>query len=164
MAKRVYRKTYRAHGDLPAFLEKACAYQGDECLLWPYGRTAKGYARIGAKNFGTVLVARIVCKRVHGEPPTPKHDSAHSCGNGHLGCVTPKHIRWATRSENYADSVEHGTASRGERNGRAKLTWKLVEQIRKSRGSQRLLAAKFNVDQRTVGRILRREIWREPNG
>lgn len=60
----------------------------------------------------SVIVARMVCEEVNGPPPTPAHQAAHSCGKGHLGCITPQHLRWATQVENEADKLIHGTHNR----------------------------------------------------
>jgi hypothetical protein len=46
---------------------------------------------------------RAMCRLIHGNPPTPKHQAAHSCGNGRRGCVHPGHLRWATDAENRAE-------------------------------------------------------------
>jgi hypothetical protein len=59
-----------------------------------------------------------MCRVAHGEP-TDGADAAHSCGN--RGCVNPRHLRWASRSENQMDRVVHGTSNRGERCASAKL-------------------------------------------
>jgi hypothetical protein len=84
--------------------EIAIPYSGDECLIWPYAKDSDGYGSI--RNRG---VHRVVCEEVNGERPTLKHEAAHSCGNGHLACCAPSHLRWATHAENMADAIEHGT-------------------------------------------------------
>jgi hypothetical protein len=81
----------------------------NECLIWPFSRNSEtGYA-VMRRDGKTKLVSRIVCEETNGKPPSKSHISAHSCGNGHLGCVTQKHLRWATYAENEADKKEHGT-------------------------------------------------------
>ena len=117
----------------------AIPFSGDECLLWPFGATnGRGRIQVGDRSH---LAYRLVCAAVHGEPPAPGHECAHSCGNGHLGCVNPHHLRWATRSENAYDMVLHGTSCRGERNGRAKLTAADVHEIRAKISAGQTLAA-----------------------
>jgi hypothetical protein len=133
--------------------------QSDECLTWPYGRR-HGYASM---NFdGTPrAVHRMACIAVHGEPPSSKHEAAHSCGNGRLGCVNPRHLRWATPSENQLDRALHGTSNRGERCGTAKLTRAQVREIRAQVGKRRVkdIAADYGVIPATVGDIRRRDTW-----
>lgn len=96
-------------GEVRRWLETvAIPYDGDECLLFPFTRKGDGYGlvKINGKNIGPhvfVLTARGPSK------PSPTHECCHSCGNGHLGCVSPRHLRWATHSENMAEAVAHGT-------------------------------------------------------
>ena len=90
------------------YSEEVLAYTGDECLLWPYGRVSKGYALMTAGGMDR-YVHRFVCAAENGPAPTPQHQAAHSCGNGHLGCVSRKHLSWKTQAENEADKIAHGT-------------------------------------------------------
>lgn len=140
------------------FREVVLTYEGDECLPWPYGRVSGGYGKIWHEG-KTHLVHRLVCEEVNGPPPTRGHDSAHSCGSGHLACVAPRHLSWKTKAENESDKLVHGTHCRGERNGNAKLTKDDVRAILMLKGtvSQREVAKKFGVKQTQVWRIQRGE-------
>jgi predicted XRE-type DNA-binding protein len=143
------------------FKNVVCTYLGDECLIWPFWRNNYGYGclRVDGKDR---LVSRVLCEAINGSPPSPKHDTAHSCGNGNKGCVTARHIRWATRVENEADKVKHGTSNRGEQQGNSKLTTKDIMSIRtlNSNGiSQPEIAKRFNVSQSHISRIIGREAW-----
>lgn len=144
------------------FLEKAIASDQDECLLWPFRRNNKGRGNIFLDGKYR-NVNRIVCERRQGKPPTPSHEAAHSCGNGHIGCCNGKHLRWATSKQNKADMAHHGTRLVGEKNGIAKLTPDVVREIRasKSRGDGCKLARRFNVSEATISRVRRGHIWRE---
>lgn len=135
-------------------------YSGDECLIWPFSRNDSGYGQI-SWNGKPERVHRIVCEEHHGPAPEGRPDVAHSCGRGGEGCVTARHLRWADKRENFADSVTHGTAAVGERSGRATLTWAEVDQIRSLQGaaSQRAIAARFGVSQSIVSRILSGKNW-----
>jgi hypothetical protein len=136
------------------FIERAINYIGDECLIWPFARNKDGYGTIhyGKKTLGAHVV---VCKIVNGESENKK-EVAHSCGNGHLGCVSPKHLRWATRKENCDDRVIHGTDFRGEKSGRAKLSNEDVVEIRRLGNSllQREIAEIYSVSRSNIGNIL----------
>lgn len=102
-----------SNGECMRFIrEVVLNHDGDECLAWPYSR-AKGYGHVwlGEKM---IYAHRYVCTLVHGEPPSEDHQCAHSCGNGHLGCVAKNHLRWATQSENMADRVIHAIFGQGE--------------------------------------------------
>lgn len=110
------------------------AYDGDECLPWPFATSAGyGVTTIDRKR---VYVSRYVCTRIHGEPPTPEHEAAHSCGNGRRACVTKGHLSWKTGTENQADRIAHGTSNRGEKHGMAKLTDQQVREIRSLLGTR----------------------------
>lgn len=145
-----------------AFIDKASSYEGDDCLIWPFSRNNKGYGRICIDGCYRI-VSRVVCERRNGSPPTPDHEAAHSCGNGHNGCCNGKHLRWATSEENKADMAEHGTRPVGEKNGIAKLTEEAVREIRasKARGDGYKLARRFNVSEATISRVRRGHLWRE---
>lgn len=115
---------FRRHGDptgggkskgvVADFLRQASEHEdAGACLLWPWeeSRVPEGYAR--ASLNGKVMGAhRAVCILAHGEPPFVGAEAAHSCGNGHLACVNPKHLRWATHQENIAEAKAHGRRRR----------------------------------------------------
>src|SRR6478735_5284661 len=93
---------------LDFIINVALQHKTDECLIWPFARGGNGYAYASLDGkVGTVH--RYVCRKVNGEPPTPKHDAAHSCGKGHEACISPVHLSWKTRKENCADMMRHGT-------------------------------------------------------
>lgn len=144
-----------------AFIRSHLEYCGDECLIWPLGRDPQnGYGR--ASHDGKIFWAhRLMCQLAHGEPPSPEHQAAHSCGRGHFGCVHPGHLAWKTAAENQADRHKHGTAGKGC-GYRFKLTPQKVAEIRSLNGlkTQRELAAAFGVSWQTIGMILRGEIWK----
>jgi hypothetical protein len=101
------------------------------------------------------------CEDRHGPQPSPKHNVAHACGKGRGGCVNPVHLRWATRAENEADKIEHGTSNRGNNNGRAKLTEAEVIEIRSLEGTMLLreIGDLFGIKASTVCTIHKRRTW-----
>jgi AraC-like DNA-binding protein len=107
------------------------------------------------------FVHRLVCELVNGAAPSLNHEAAHSCGNGHLACINKKHLRWATRAENHADKLIHGTANRGERHGLARLNEDAVRKIRSLAGtlSQQRIAREVGCSRSQVMRILSGECW-----
>lgn len=149
-----------ANGDVRRYLaDKVIPYEGAECLIWPFARDQSGYPRINGHK--SSVASRAICEMIHGQPPTPAHCSAHSCGNGHLGCVNPTHLRWATSAENKADELNHGTRNRGDRNGMARLTANDVRGIRDLLGtmSQLEIAKLYGVHQVQISKIKAREVW-----
>lgn len=142
-----------------SFIE-ALLYHGDDCLFWAHSCDPRGYAQVGVagKTFG---VSRLICEAVNGPPPSPTHEAAHSCGNGHLGCITKRHLSWKTHAENMADMIAHGRSTRGDRNLSAKLSESDVRAIRALKGqvSQKEIASRFGVSTTTVCSILNGRLW-----
>lgn len=157
----VFIRTPAGWGASARFLrDVVLPYDGDDCLTWPFTDRGTGYGRIRLDG-REVSVNRIICEAEHGPPPTPKHEATHSCGNGHLGCVTKRHLRWGTHAENMADKLIHDTNTRGERHGAAKLTTDDVREIRSLLGSmpQTAIAKQFGVTRGAVKGIARGHNW-----
>ena len=139
----------------------ALPYQGEACLIWPFHRNHLGRP-VMRVNYRTTYACRIVCERAHGLPPTEKHVAAHSCGNGHDGCINPRHLHWATRKENSLEMVEHGRSTRGSVNARSKLTEAEVLEIRRQAESgvpRRALAETYCVSKGAIHAIVQRRRW-----
>lgn len=149
-----------AKGAALEWLEARVAYGGDDCLIWPFARRHKGYGvvRINGRAHGA---HRWMCERRYGQPPAPEYEAAHSCGRGHEGCVNPRHLRWATSTENKADMLVHGTRRRGQQHGSAKLTEADIRRIRSLQGALTLaeIAAQFGVSPSAVSLIHLRRNW-----
>lgn len=144
-------KRWRQYGDtLPRSTERGSAKafldrminepQGLECVVWPFSRNVHGVAQIRIATKGHV-VSRVICLQMHGEPPTPKHQAAHSCGKGHEGCVNPNHLQWKTQKENEADKILHGTCWGTRKHHWAKLTVEQVREIRLRRAQGEAVVA-----------------------
>lgn len=138
------------------WLQDRVLHQGDECLIWPYSRNHQGYGQLGYHQ-KMRKAHRVMCILAHGEPPTPKHHAAHSCGNGHLGCVHPGHLSWKTPQENRTESNAHGTGY--GRKGKKELRPEIILQIRRSPKSYLEIASEFGVYWGTVGKIKRGELY-----
>lgn len=147
-------------GEPQKLVEKLYSLQQEKCFLWPYGKDGRGYGHVRVGEFQK-LVHRLVCERTHGPSPSAGHEAAHVCGIS--SCVNPKHLRWATASENQLDRVRHDTHIRGTRHPHAKLTDQAVIAIRtayaEEKVSQTALAKRFGVDQTTISRVIRKAGW-----
>ena len=142
------------------FLRAHVNFDGDECLIWPFGRDQDGYGTFGLD--GRVRKAhRWMCEAIRGAPPTPLHCAAHECGNGHLGCISPKHLFWKTNAENTADMVRHGTTRRDTGRLKRKLDREKVAYIRAAKGEKTIadLALMFGITQRQVKKIQQGISW-----
>lgn len=143
------------------WLKEQVSHNGDDCLIWPFARS-RGYGMLSDGNKKIRKAHRVLCEMVHGLPPTPEHEAAHSCGNGHGGCVNPKHLSWKTRSENQRDRRAHGTHRTCPPGAsRFKLTAPDVAEIRLRQGSATVadLAQKFGVTRSTIRQIHLNKIW-----
>lgn len=124
------------------------------CLIWPLTRAQNGYPTAGKNN--AIRPHRVMCEYRNGPAPTEGHQAAHSCNNGHLGCVNPWHLDWKTPSENQLD--------RPDRIGRAqrKLRPDEVDEIRRMMGRERTVdtAARFCVTEANIRQIQSGKTWR----
>lgn len=144
------------------WLRQHVSHFGEECLTWPFAIGADGYGRVHRDNNGSITTAsHAMCEKAHGPKPSKRHEAAHTCGNGHEGCVNPRHLYWATPAENQADRVKHGTSNRGEQQHLTPLTREDVRRIRSLAGtvSVKSLAATFGVHQSSISKIIHRHTW-----
>lgn len=87
----------------------------------------------------------------------------HSCDNPR--CCNPNHLRLGTHADNMADMKNKGRRKRintGVANGRARLTFESVRQIRERRengASLKELAAAYCVGLSTISRVCLRRNW-----
>jgi len=127
------------------------------CVTWPLFRDTNGYGRVSF--YGKIEWAhRRMCFLAHGEPPSPAHEAAHSCGNGNRGCVNPRHLSWQTKTRNQLDRRHHGTKNNAYWGVEGKLTREEVIQIRALRGvkTQAEIAGMFAITDATVRDIFSR--------
>jgi hypothetical protein len=143
------------------FQEIVLTHDGEGCLLWPFSRNSENGRAVMSVDGNKVQVHRRACEVVNGPPPTEAHEAAHNCGNGHLGCVSPGHTRWATHIENKADEIEHGTRIFGARNPKARLTASQVREVRTMRGSATYeqIAEAFGVSESAINHIFSGKNW-----
>lgn len=129
----------------------------DDCLIWPYRTNSGGYGyiRVSKRNTAAHVLA---CEDWHGPRPL-KHEAAHLCGVP--ACFNPRHVRWATKAQNAADRLRHGTDQYGEKSTLAKLTREQVAEIRllSLTQSQTTIAKQFGISQPNVSRIVRHLTW-----
>lgn len=121
----------------------------------------KGYGQV--RHCGkTMLAHRVAFELFNGR--VPEGILLHSCDTPL--CCNPAHLTEGTQAENLSDMRNKGRGVNpphvpGEKCGKAKLTYEYVKDIRASTLSQRQLATIYGVSQPTIGKILRRETWRE---
>jgi predicted XRE-type DNA-binding protein len=101
-------------------------------------------------------VGNLVLRAWVGPPPP-----GQECRHGPRGrrCHELSNLCWGTKVENEADKVRDGTDSRGEKNGRSKLTEQDVLDVRASGMTQQQLADKYGVSQKQISFIINRKLW-----
>lgn len=99
----------KGRGKTFRWLADRAGFQGDECLSWPFARIRqRGYGILGHEGKHH-YAHRLMCEMVNGPAPDDRPQASHSCGNGHLGCVNPRHLSWKSNAENQLDRRVHGT-------------------------------------------------------
>ena len=143
--------TTKGNGKTIQWLRDHVNHDGDYCLIWPFNRNPNGYGQLGYLG-KSGYAHRMMCEMAHGPAPSPEHEAAHSCGNGHMGCAHPKHLSWKTRSENRRDCQQHGTQRRARSATEGRLTPAQVLGIRALKGkkTQAEIAFTFGVSEPTI--------------
>ncbi len=125
--------------------------------------TKQGYPVVMLCNSGNP-VRRHVHSLVLGAfagPCPPGQEALHGPAGPPVAALS--NLRWGTREQNMMDKVRDGTDNRGERQGRHKLTWAAVAEIRRRAVAGELhvhLAAEFGVNRRTIGNVVAGDTWR----
>lgn len=153
-------RTRSRSSDIYDFFHTTIAeFDGDECLTWPFARTPDGYC-VMRLNGKTGIVSKFVCEKFYGKPSSKELQAAHSCGNGHLGCVNRKHLSWKTPAENTKDRITSGKRLTGN-SCVAKLSPDDVAAVRAMRGTVPIpaIAKSFGVVPSTISKIFSGKAW-----
>jgi hypothetical protein len=132
-------------------------YCGADCLPWPYAKFSDGYGVLGYQG-ARYRAHVLMCTLTHGPAPSPEHEAAHNCGNGHLACCNQTHLRWKTRSENQHDRATH---NRRPLNGKPRLKPDQVREIRQLKGelTQQAIADRFGTSRTNIIMIHNGTTW-----
>lgn len=119
---------------------------------------ANGYLYVGGSNspLGCRTVHRMIAETFLANPKELP-EVAHN--NGERGDCAASNLRWATRIENFADRITHGTDWRGEKHRNAKLTTADVLAIRGSRAPCAQIASIFGISASHVSYVRNRRGW-----
>lgn len=130
--------------------------QGSAGGLLSLNLQKNGYLKVGLYNKArkAFSVHRLVLDAFVGPCP----DGMLCChGNGDRTNNNLSNLRWGTRKDNFIDSLIHGTAAFGERNGASKLKSGDLVKIKALRSSgllQREIATTFGLSQQHVSALL----------
>lgn len=138
-------------GSPQAFITDLLKSPRHTCVIWPFA-TSRGYAYV-SWNGKYVSASRLICRLAHGNPDDESMQAAHKCGKGKEGCVNPLCLYWATKAQNEADKIEHGTLPRGERSPLSKLSDKEAEEVRQDKRPGKLVAKEYGISEAQVSRI-----------
>lgn len=150
------------------YLERATRDPISGCVLYGPTPTTYAHARIAGRWVGLhrlVLELRVGAKLGlrRGLPIPPGRMALHRPTCVGRSCIEPTHIRSGTAKDNAQDAILAGTANRGERNGRSKLSRSDVRAIRaapRTAQARRELAETFDIDVAHVRAIQGRRFWR----
>jgi hypothetical protein len=132
------------------------------CWEWQASRTPLGYGQVRFR--GTrVLAHRAAWEAFCG--PIPSDEShygtkgvLHKCDNP--CCINPEHLFLGDQHVNIDDSVSKGRwgkrGNKGEAHGRALVTEQMVREIRESKESARIIAARYGISTGAVRHIRHR--------
>lgn len=150
MTRSLTREWIEAHKDYP---------HEDWCLLWPFARDP----RVGRGVMGGGWAHRIMCEAVHGPAPPDKPQAAHSCGNGDQGCVNPRHLSWASNSENQHQRYAQGRGNPNAKGRESMFTPGQIAEIKAKYGefTQTKLAEMYGCSLGTIQYYLK---YREQRG
>lgn len=153
----------KGNGPALQWLTAHMEFDGPDCLIWPFSKRWNGYGQIGLGNGKMGYPHRVMCERVNGPAPTPKHVAAHSCHNGGGGCVHPKHLSWISPSENLLQRREAGTLTTKRWNKYGVLPAVDVQRIEKLKGklNQREIADLFGISYQHVSVIHNRKLVKQ---
>lgn len=139
----------------------ANVHKSDGCWRWAKARRADGYGALRVKG-KTIRAHRMAYVLAYGTIPDGL-EVCHKCDNP--ACVRPDHLFLGTHSDNQKDMSEKGRAPRGERQGRHKLTFQQVTDIRAKyqlgKISQRELGRQYNVGSTAIRWIVKNWAWKE---
>jgi HNH endonuclease len=142
-------------------IEALKSHNSNECLLWPFAATPKGYGHCWFQGHGR-RAHRIAFFITYGHWPFP--EARHTC-DVRL-CFNPAHIIEGTHIENVADMVARGRAARGERTAKSRFTPELVRIIRNEykpwhpERSAAALSRKYGCCRDAIDDIVHRRFWK----
>ena len=133
-------------------------HDGDDCLIWPFGRDTSGYGILSVKRL-TRKASIVMCEMAHGPKPTPAHKAAFSCARGNC-CIHPGHLSWKTMQEIHDAARVRRTIGRAV--GARDVTEADVAAMKQLVGKLPYteIGAQFGIKHKQVGRIVREEHWK----
>lgn len=166
---------YTTHMTFPTKFPTKSAYQfaldqirdhtTDECLVWPFAVSKRGYGRVRVKSAGKEFtVHRIAYEFVNGTVPQGMC-VLHRCDNRR--CYNPRHLFLGTNADNSSDMISKGRQcfppiNLGENHAMSKLNNDAVVEIRKLSGvmTHRKIAERYGVHKSLISLVISKKIWK----
>lgn len=169
-AEDVNRKTRKTKSLEERFWEKVIKKDDDECWLWTGTINSENYKcgriKLNGKN---ELAHRISWVLHYGNIPE-EMNVLHKCDNPQ--CVNHNHLFLGTHQDNMNDMINKDRDNKAncEDNGHAKLTWDIVNEIRKrynidpkireyGKYNNPILSNDYEISESQIGRILSDKSW-----
>ncbi len=144
----VTRHRGKAHCHKSQWLFANKDFDAHECLFFPSMLVHR--PEQVKYNFRNMAAARAMLIMTQGLPTdNAKTFATHVCGNGHLSCVNPKHLKWGSASDNMQDAAVHNAPSEFI----AGIDPDLVEQIRTSPEMVKVIALRTGIPAGVVSAI-----------
>lgn len=142
------------------FLGKVNKNPESGCWEWTGAKTYKGYGKLQIARH--MRAAHRVAYETYNGPIPDGLLVCHSCDN--RACVNPAHLFLGTAADNNLDRDRKGRGNHavGEKCGSAKLTEKVVREIRSRYAggeTQTSLERVYNIDQTTISKIVLGKLW-----
>ena len=107
---------------------------------------------------GKTVMAHRLSYEYHIGPIPHKMWVLHNCDTA--GCTNPNHLYLGNRVKNVVDMLNRKRQAFGERNHAAKLTDKIVSDIRKSKLTNKQLAVRYSVTDQTIAKARSGKTWK----
>jgi hypothetical protein len=116
------------HGRTIEWIRERCEIDVNGCWIWQGGIQSSGYPSCGIPGNGkrSQSVHRLALSIKLGRVPSGL--ALHSCDVKR--CCNPDHLRDGSAADNSRDARERGRLATGERNGNAKITSQMADDIR----------------------------------
>lgn len=129
------------------------------CWIWKGSIHRDGYGFLMVNNKPDQRASRVSYELFNGPIKEGMFILHGPCSN--KLCVNPSHLRQGTNKENMQDAKRDGVIYKGQQTHTAKLTEKLVKEIRNLKNmTQNEIAKKYKICRSNVSIILNRKSWK----